>query len=559
MSHSTLTRDTTEKAVGHAGGGDLRARREEDSAPDGAEGFNDGARRLMRGDVRLLSACAALAFVSRFLLAWGVEHTITPDGVGYATLGRELMAGNFAGGLSAYWPPLYPLLVGLSSLVFDDIELAGRFVSVVAGSLLVLPVYALARVSYGVRVARLAALITALHPLLVYYSTLVLTEATYTLLFTCGVLAGWLALKGGRARAFLVTGAVFGTCYLLKPEAAAYLLLLLALLLGAKLFDKRLTASKALANCAALVAGFALLALPYVLYLRGATGRWTLSAKFGGHMWQGARRAGEAAPQSAPLLTDATTALVQLTKALRHEYEIFNLILPPVFVVLVGLALFSRGWTRERASRELYVGLFVAATLAGYAVTLPNIRFLVPLLPLAVCWAAKGAVEFEHWAAGTLERARAPRRLTAAGARLAVPLALALAGASLAPLFVYLVRGDKWSDYHGQKLAAAWIRRHSPHAAPRVMSTVPVAAFYAGGRHVALADEDYAAFVERARREGVDYVVINERNLKHMRLRQLLDDESPHDGLRLVHRIDEAQGHKILVYAPEAAGDGRQR
>jgi hypothetical protein len=102
-------------------------------------------------------------------------------------------------------------------------------------------------------------------------------------------------------------------------------------------------------------------------------------------------------------------------------------------------------------------------------------------------------------------------------------------------------------------LAATWIKEHDEAAsAPAVMSTVPVAAFYAGGRHVPLVDEDYAAFVARARREGVAYVVVNERNVKRMSLRYLLDEASPHPGLRLAHSVAVSPGHKILVYAVEA-------
>ena len=564
--HETEKKTTARTVVEapHAGDETAKARGESDSGTHGveepsarvSEGERDDARLLTREDVWYLSGFVLLAFALRFLLTWGIEHVITPDGVGYVSLGRELMAGNFGAGMSPYWPPLYPVLVGVSSVFFNDIEFAGRFVSVLAGALTPVPVYILARVSYGVRVARLAAFLSALHPLLIYYSTLVLTEATYTLLFTCGVLTGWLALRGGRTRTFLLAGLWFGACYLMKPEAAGFVVLLAALAFAAKLFGKRMSLRKLVAGVVALCVGFALLALPYVFYVQRVTGAWTLSTKMGGHMWQGTRRASQMGPQVSPLVPDAATALVQLAKALRHEYEIFNLILPPVFVLFVGLALFRRSWTKEQASRELYLALFMLATLVGYAVTLPNIRFLVPLLPLLICWVAKGVVEFEGWVLGTLGGTRG--KILSTGRRLAVPLVVVVLAASLVPLFVYLLRGDKWSDYHGQKLAAQWIRAQGETRARRIMSTVPVTAFYAGAEHVTLEDEEYAAFVERARRERVDYVIINERNLKHMRLRTLLDEESGHEGLRLVHRLVEAPGHRVLVYtlADSAEGTG---
>lgn len=516
--------------------------------------------RLAAGEWRALLGWTLLAFLLRFFLLWRLEHVISPDGVVYVNLGRSLIEGNLREGLSTYWPPLYPLLVGLASLLFRDAEFAGRFVSVVAGALLVVPAHRLIRAWYGRRIALLGASVIALHPLLLYYSTVLLNEATYTLLFTCGVLAGWSALSGGRARIHLLAGATFGACYLLKPEAAGFLLLLVAhTLIGGKLFGDKFSFKSAVRNALSLGAGFLLLALPYLLYLRREIGAWTLSGKFAGHLWQGSRRADDLAPQAGALLVpDAATAVVQLTKALRHEYEVFNLIFPVAFVLLAGLGLFRRRWTRERARRELYLFSFVVACFAGYAVTLPNIRFVVPLLPLLLCWLSKGVVEFEGWAVETLKNVKrkgvpGAKGFPARARKFVAPLVVAALLASLLPLSVYLFRGDKWSDYYGQKLAARWINEHGATREPAIMSVVPVAAFYAGGRHVALKDETPEAMVERARREGVAYVIINERNVKRMNLRALLDERAQHPaGLRLAHSLALAPDHKILVYALEA-------
>jgi 4-amino-4-deoxy-L-arabinose transferase-like glycosyltransferase len=547
---------------------------ETDLTSRGGEADHTGPRtRWLRDSAALFAAgCGIIAFALRLLLVLRVESVVSPDSVVYAGLGRSLAAGNFRAGLSTFYPPLYPLLVGLSSLIFRDIEFAGRFVSVVAGALLVVPVYALARDSYGAGVARLAAVIVALHPLLVYYSSVLLTESTYTLAFACGVLAGWAALSraaaitnDGRAaratwRSHLVAGVVFGACYLLKPEAAGFAVLLVAMRLVVNFSGARRSLKRTALDCLALAAGFLLLALPYLVYLRAALGGWTISGKVRGHLWQGGVRAGAFTNES--LVPDYLTAVAQATKSLMSEYELFSLLFPLPFVALSALGLFRAGWTRGRARRELYLAAFVAATLAGYAVTLPNIRFLVPLLPILVCWLALGVVEFEGWLAETLANRRAPpdsagggaagtasaRGVRPAGVRFVRALVVAALIASLVPAFVFLLRGDKWGDQHGQKLAAVWIRENSAQPAPRIMATAPVAAFYAGGQHVLLVDEDYDSFVARARRERADFVIANERSLRDTPLRSLLDETAAHPGLRLVHALRETPGHRMFVY-----------
>lgn len=531
---------------------------------DAARADSTRTHTTSRGEWRAVLAWTLAAFAVRLAVLLCFEHVISPDGVEYVAHARRLAAGDLANGMSTYWSPLYPALVGLASLVFRDAEFAGRFVSVVAGALLVIPAHRLARRWYGRRVALICVALVALHPLLVYYSTALLTESTYTLLFTCGVLAGWSALTGTRTRTFALAGALFGACYLLKPEACGFVLLLLVMVFVRRLSMKRsLHGMKArlrhssVAVALALVAGFVAAASPQLLYLRWTTGAWLLSGKMAGHLLQGARLAG-GDPSPAPVngMTDAATALVRLAKALRFEYEIFNLIFPTVFVLLVALGLFRRRWTRAQTTRELYLLAFVAAALAGYAVTLPNIRFLAPLIPLLLCWVSKGISEFAAWTRGTLARLRVHETFAARVKRFVAPLVIAVLVASLAPLFVYLMRGDKWGDYHAQKRAGVWIRERAARdgaSAPTIISTVPVAAFYAGGRNVAVTGaDDYDSLVSRARREGAAYVVVNERDFKRMdSLRTLLDARAEHSALRLAQEFDEAPNQRVLVYEVE--------
>lgn len=522
------------------------------------------ARSASRGEWRVVLAWTLAAFALRLAVLLCFEHVISPDGVEYVAHARRLAAGDVAHGMSTYWPPLYPALVAVASLVFRDAEFAGRLVSVVAGALLVLPAHRLARRWYGRRAALVCASLVALHPLLAYYSTALLTESTYTLIFTCAVVAGWSALTWTTARAYAFAGALFGACYLLKPEAFGFVLLLLVMLFAHRILTRAsLRRMKtglhqtSVVSALALVAGFVVAASPQLLYIRWQTGKWFLSAKTSGHLLQGARAAGgDAAAVYATGPPDALTAFVRLAKAMRFEYEIFNLIFPTAFVLLVALGLFRRRWTRARAAREAYLLAFVAATLAGYAVTLPNIRFLAPLVPLLLCWVSKGALEFAAWARGTLARFNVGAGVAARVERLTTPLVVAALVLSLAPLFVYLMRGDKWGDYYGQKRAGVWIKEHEIGRAPTVMSTVPVAAFYAGGRSVAVTDkDDFDTLLARARGEGARYVVVNQRDFRHMdSLRALLDARTGHAGLLLAQEFAEAADQRVLIYEVEGVG-----
>lgn len=518
---------------------------------------------LLRTERRRLAGLALLSLLLRLVMLTQ-EQVLTPDGTFYVTVARQFATGYFRSGLSAYSTPLYPLLISAASFLCGDLELSGRLVSILAGGLLVLPVYSLIRMAYGRRVAMWGSVLVAVHPLLIYYSAQVLTESTYTLFFICGLLAGYQALAKRRTGSFVQAGLSFGLCYLLKPEAIGFIILLLALTIACGLKSRAVAKKSLLANCCWLLGSFLLLALPYLLYVRHETGVWTISGKIYRHMWQGSRL-GEVGPSDG-LVPGWPIIFAQTARALRSEYEILNLIFPPTVVALAALGLFRRRWTRRRARFELYLLLFLSTTLAGYAITLPNIRFFVPLVPLTAGWVARGAVESERWLHQTIRgRSRKkdgrPGRLSwfgrgplfgrssLFGCSLYGSLVVALVALSLVPLFVYLMRGDKWSDYGGQRRAALWIKeRESSRRAPVIMATSPIAPFYAGGMQVEIDDEDYAAFLARARNSKADYIIINERDIKRTRLWPLLHEDAEHPGLRLVYQETNAPEHKILVY-----------
>jgi 4-amino-4-deoxy-L-arabinose transferase-like glycosyltransferase len=240
--------------------------------------------RLTKRELRWLVALTLIAFALRLLMSLR-EHDVLWDGYYYGLLGRNLIRGNFAEGLSTYWSPLYPFLVGISSLIFPDLMFAATFVSVVAGTLLVPLLYLMVREFYGHEAAGVGASLVIIYPPLVLYSAVFLTEATYTLLFAGAVFAGWLALTRWRAKYFLTWGVLFGACYLVKPEAFAYVGLALVVAIVAAIIRREVFKLRTILNLALLVVAFAALSAPYLFFLHAQTGHWMISEKTDIHLY----------------------------------------------------------------------------------------------------------------------------------------------------------------------------------------------------------------------------------------------------------------------------------
>jgi len=370
----------------------------------------------------------------RFLTA----QVVLTEGTTYATIAGNLAAGRgyigILGVQDFFVPPLYPLqMAGLVRLGLDPLW-AGRLLSLILGALLPLPICWLARELSGRRIAGLlAGLFVAGHPLLIIYAGRVWSETTYTFLIWCGLCCGWAALRRGRLYAGALAGLCFGAAYLTRHEGAMYMAVFLALLGGNgiyRLWTQKKRAAEAegsespggsgfstvrvggqLAAAVALaLAGFALLAAPYIVWLSGQAGRlmwetkslpnFVTAQRLGTGLSYteaayGLTAAGEAAgpflvrdellrqPPAAVALSLADRMRFGVS-GLRDETRLFlTQLASPLAAVLALFGLLAGHWSNARLRRGGYAVAFSAALLF----LLPGAVWPLALLPLAaISW-----------------------------------------------------------------------------------------------------------------------------------------------------------------------------
>ncbi len=137
------------------------------------------------------------------------------EGFGYSedvVVGGETVAKPWT-----HYPVGYSALLGLVYRVFGSGLLVAPLLNVAIGTLLALFAYLVARHYVSVARARAAGLLVALHPGLITYTALVMTE----LLAACTMLlAVWLALRDRqRWRGALASGIAMGLAALVRPTA----------------------------------------------------------------------------------------------------------------------------------------------------------------------------------------------------------------------------------------------------------------------------------------------------------------------------------------------------
>jgi 4-amino-4-deoxy-L-arabinose transferase-like glycosyltransferase len=115
-----------------------------------------------------------------------------------------------------HYPVGYSAFLGLVYRIFGSGLLVAPVANAVVGTLLVVIVHRLALRATTVNRARIAAAITALHPGLIVYSAVLMSEILCVLLV---LVAAWIAARDLRWTSTLAAGVLFGLATLVRPSA----------------------------------------------------------------------------------------------------------------------------------------------------------------------------------------------------------------------------------------------------------------------------------------------------------------------------------------------------
>jgi len=290
------------------------------------------------------------------------------------------VADSFAHGRFLSVDPLIPIFYGLlaSPLVHLGIsaEAACRTVSLVSSTLLIAPVYALARDLFGRRSARVAALTCALWPWLADYASQVALEAlAVTLWFT----AVWTLGRSIRRGGWWIVGSVlaFFALHLTRAEG---IVLLLAAPVAALVLTEPGERRRQLMQIAAFVVLALVLLTAYSSYMRAVVGEATVSHRAG-------------------FVVEQFNFHNIVKAAVTHIYEKIPIMLGPVLLVFLGVGLLHKGSAPRDHRLELVV-LFYAGLQCALAASVPPAapRYVMATIIALSLWSARGmAIITEQW------------------------------------------------------------------------------------------------------------------------------------------------------------------
>jgi 4-amino-4-deoxy-L-arabinose transferase-like glycosyltransferase len=444
---------------------------------------------------------------------------ISVDGTSYAEAARGLAAGNLDG-IGVYG--LYPVLIWLAGLLVPDRELAGRLVSLVFGSLAIVPCYLLGRELFSRRVALAASLIVVVWPSMVSTSCEVMTQAVHTTLQLSGVYLFWRMLRVNTPRAGILAGAALGLAMLTRQEALLLFVVLPTVLCWYNLRDLR----ERLPALAAYGGSFGLLLMVQLLLVHHVTGEWQLSAKADSALNDALsyflnspdliHRAGYEPKGYLDILREYPTFVI--VNSLSNIKELWGRVIPPWCWPLVAAGIVQGGFGRPAWSRRWL--LLAACTPVAVLIVFYYISsgYLEAYLPVLFIWGVVGWYRCADFVAKRLGALDPIAKLSSAWrwlVRLPYDLAAVLCFVLvlLAPQFRSVVpdadyRVEMDDGRRAEKFRGIMIRDYLPPG--KLLTRWARLSFYAEREWVMIPEGmDLAQVLDHGRKNGARYLVID--------------------------------------------------
>ncbi len=475
------------------------------------------------------------------LMAQGIAN----DSAAYGFMARDFLKGHFTKGLSSPAPPFYPFLIFLFSPDTTHVEITGRLISLLFGTLAIVPLFYLIKEAVGQKEAIFSVFFYSFHPYLVTYSGMLLTEATYWGLLVLSVYFFWTGLKKEKVWRISFSGVFLGLAYLTRPEGVGYILVYLVWMVVDGVLRKNWF--KKLILIGVLIPSVFVFVIPYIIYIHQETGQWLISKKAVEAQSEFLKEStGEVIPskdieQDQPgkenfgILRITQNIVRNLPFVVYHYLRAYHFSLWPfLFFGLIRVR-------QKVVAYELFLASLVLFHLFSLSTFVPStIRFAVPVIPLSLFWAGGGIIEMKRY----LEKVKMfnPEKVIFFSIILAI--------------LIQLPQGLTPERRHRaeQKKVGLWLRENTlPDAI--IMSNSPQETFYADREFMMIPSgisisgnpgKSYGQIIHYAKTKGVRYILVNKNT--HETNPGFIESIQPTDLKEIFRRADQASIVYEVIY-----------
>jgi len=497
---------------------------------------------------------------------------MTPDGVYFARAAENIFSGKgirlISGEDFFNHLPFYPFLVGLTNILFHDIEFSAHFVAIAAFSLSVIPLFYLVSPIYSKSTAHWVSLLYITNGFLLIYSHLPLTEQTFTflvilelLLIRCMTSKDKFSLVFG-----ILLGVLGGLLYLTRSEGLLYYAAgaFSVLLLSPKPISFRIR------SVFISLIIFLIFLLPYVYFIHQHTDQWRIHEQAPGNILQRQLHISQPGEylelkktfqglteDKMRLKLEELSAQSSVFKTLAGSHfalfrsvpfsmmwrllELNKYLFAGIGFFFIGASFFQGAWDYRRKKDEFLLLLFLLPFVVNFMLVFEPKRF-IPIFPILLIWVGNGIEVFRNWA----KEAFNLKERKSLGAALSVCVFFAAFSGG----YIQYSVSKNLLPWEYQKLGV-WMKTHIPGIEnQKVLAREPFVNFYSGSKIMKLPYvEKLEDLLFYMRHHQAKYFVVGEDLDLPMRdtYLSLLDDSAsfPED----VSRRHIVQGRqKVILY-----------
>ncbi|MEW6599772.1 MAG: glycosyltransferase family 39 protein [Nitrospirota bacterium] len=205
------------------------------------------------------------------------------DTVAFTRLGKNLVEyGRYTFGenynMGVFFPPGYPLFIGLLNLLVNDLFISAKVVSFIASWTTIFLSYLIGKELYNREAGLFAAFAYAVYPVILIISVDIYSEALFFFFLLLSIYLFFVSLRNNNFVTIVLFGIFVAAAYLTRPEGQFLLLLPLLQVFGV-FSEKQFFDRKYLLKVALIFLIFGVIISPYMLFLKNYTGKFSPTGK----------------------------------------------------------------------------------------------------------------------------------------------------------------------------------------------------------------------------------------------------------------------------------------
>lgn len=519
---------------------------------------------------KLLISLVAINFFYRLFIILNSKVTFYSDDAIYATLARFALEGNWSKFFHPTWPPLYPFATAIAYLIFGNWEFSARFISAIAGSIILIPVFILSKdiLSKTVRILLIIS-VGAILPL-VKLSSLPFSDVLAALLIICALTSVFTFFQQtSKLKPLLWAGIFLGLVTLTRAEGTMFFGLTLAFLLIFWTIQTILAAWKSKFSLKLFLPLFTFILVylitvsPYAIAMRIKLGEWTLSQKFSNQVQQGhsfALKNGTTWIQEVDSISSPNYKSPYFRNGLSYVLDNFDYFrwwfwqklaiwkmvfaanFPSYVIILFALGLLKLFQKRNFWSLNYLLWVLAwAIPVTIFSTPLADIRYL---LWTSIIFTFLYYLSLDQLAKFFTKNSLIKIILPCLGFALSLTWPLFSVPSTLQPL---QIATSITKDYYFPEIieASSWINQNSDK--PKIMMRHEGIEFLTRGQTIYLPQADYAQTIDYSRKHSVDYLIAWDQELGGDKyLSNLFQEDFTSSELEKVYQIRNKRTNLVI-------------